>query len=695
MNCNKCGSIIPDNSQFCAFCGASIELAEVDVEKTAVYEPVKDVAQTQVFTPQTPAPKEKKKSKKGLIIGIIAAVLALLAAAAAVFFFVFKNNKKDIKVPLIYYSENKLYATKELKENEDAFEVCSDYAGDYKLTSDNKYIVYTQNLQEHGSEEEGLYYTSDLYYRELFSKKSEPVLLARGISDMRAVAGSVDAVYYEKNDAIYKTDKQLNTDKLIDDAFVVEINLKSGRMLSASSNYASDAQSEYAEDNELNLIDLNTNKVYPISSKTINYNWNSDLSKVYFIENGTLYCSDAMGNREKISESNNVSEFYYCENCVYYTVLDKTFTYLDLVDDPEKKADEKMEEPKFEDYAPNQDDFVKNEHDDILDEDISVIDYEAFERAQEKAIKDYDAAYTKYLAYKNRETARDMLEKEGDTSFQTYSLYVYNGSNKKLCSDVSNFAPISNTANKSCDKAIIYTYKTALDKLSKLDILKVAKPEQVTDNIEKQIVYKQYVVSGETLSYFNTNSSSYYTYVLAFDENSGVYLASGSKDEYEGNIDLYTFKEGQSFKQAQIIANECSSYFYIGGKLAFIDDFNEKSASYTLHYDGGKINDVSGQVLVPEEQDGSFYYATDYNEKTNLSTVYRYKDKKVQKIADDVMFTYTTFGIYNGNYLYLTDYDTNDFCGTLICQNDDGKFEVAKRIRGIDNVNMNFTGDYE
>lgn len=694
MNCNKCGSIIPNDAMFCAFCGAPIEATPAVEEKTAVYEPVKTIPAEPASPVQSPAPQKPKKSKKGLVIGIIAAVLALLAAAAAVFFFVFKNRNKELKVPLIYYTENKLYATEEVKENEEAFEVCTDYAGDYKLTSDNKYIVYTQNLQEHGSDEEGLYYTSDLYYTELFNKKFEPVLLAKGISDVRAVSGAVDAVYYEKNDAIYKTDKQLNTDKLLDNAYIVEMNLKDGRILSVSGNDYDEESGEMPA-SEISMIDLNENKVYPISSSTVNYNWSDDLSKVYFLENGTLYCSDAKGNREKISDGNNVNEFYYCEDCVYYTVIDKTFSYLDLVADPEKKADEKMKEPKFEDYAPKQEDFVKTEHDDILDEDISVIDYEAFEKAQTKAIKDYDAAYTKYLASQNRKTAREMLEKEGDSSYETYSLYLYNGSNKKLCSNVSSIAPIITTKNKGCGKAIIYCFKTPLDKLKKLDILKVTKPEEVTDYIEKQIVYSQYIASGETLTYFNTNSSSYYTYIMAYDESEGVYLASGSKPEYEGGYDLYTLKDGESFKQAKIVANECSNYFYIGGKMGYFNDFNEKSASYTLHYDGGKIDDVSGQILLPTQEDGSFYYSTDYNEKTNLSTVYRYKDKQVQKIADDVMFSYSTFGIYDGKYLYVKDFDVNDFCGTLICKGDDGEFELAKRIRGIDNVNMTFAGEYE
>ncbi len=689
MNCNKCGSNIPDGAQFCAFCGASVETPAPEVEKTAVYEPLKEEA---VQTDPSPAPKKAKKSKKGLIIGIIAAVLVLIAAGAALFFFAFKDNNKDTKVPLIYYTENELYATKKLKENAKPFEICTDYAGNYMLTSDNKYVVYTQNLQEHGNEEEGLYYTSDLYYTELFNKKFEPVLLAKGISDIRAVTGVTGAVYYEKDDAVYRTDAQLNTDKLIDNAYVVEINEKSGRMLTATT--ASEGNDELS-DTELNLIDLNSNKVYPITSKTLNYNWNSDLSNIYFVENGTLYCADAMGNREKISEKDNVNEFYYCEDCIYYTTLDKTFSYLDLVNDPEKKADEKITEPKFEDYAPKQKDFVKKEIDDVQNKEVSFVDFEAYEKAQEEAIKKYDEAYTKYLAAQNRINTREMLENEGNTSLQTYSLYVYNGSVKKLCSDVSSIAPITNTKNKGCGKALIYTYHTAVNKLNKLDILDVAKAEDVIEYIENQLSYDQSVASGEMLSYFNTNSSSYYTYVMAYDENSQVYLASGSKEKYEGAFDLYTFKEGQSFKQAEIIANNCSNYFYIGGKLAFFTDFNEKSASYTMHYNGGKINDVSGQVLIPESDDGSFYYATDFNEKTNLSTVYKYKDKQVQKIADDVMFTYSTFGVYDGKYLYLTDYDTNGFCGTLICQSEEGKFEVAKRIRGIDNVGVQFTGDYD
>ena len=692
MNCNKCGSNIPDGTQFCAFCGASVEVPETDMEKTAVYEPVKEVPAEPSEQAQTPVEQKAKKTKKGLVIGIIAAVLVLLAAAAAVLFFVFKNNNKHLKTPLIYYSETKLYATDKLKEDAEAFEVCTDYAGDYQITPDNRYIFYTQNLQEHGSEEEGLYYTSDLYYRELFSKKSEPVLLAKAISKLSAVSSTFGAVFYEKDDAVYRTTLLLKTDKIVDNAYVVEINETNAKMLVAS---VATNDGKSLSESEVSMVDLNTNKVHQIAAAASNYTWSSDLSKIYFTENGALYCSDALGNSDKISENNNVNEFYYCEQCVYYTVLDKTFTYSDLANYPEKKADEKLEEPKFEDFAPNQDDFVKTEKDEVTGEEINVLDYDALEKAQKEAAQEYDDAYTEYLRAQNRINANKMLENEGETAIQSYSLYMYNGANRKLCSNVSSIAPITNTKNKACGKALVYTYNTPIEKLEKLDILKVEKAEDVANFIEKQIVYDQSVASEEKLTYFNTNSSSYYTYVIAFDDNADVYLASGSKDQYEGKFDLYIFNEGESFDKAEVIANECSNYFYINGKIAYMNEFNEKSASYTLHYNGGKINDISGQVLIPEFEDGSFYYATGYNEKTNLSSVYKYKDKKVQKIADNVMFTYSTFGIYDGNYLYLTDFDTDSLCGTLTCQGEDGTFELATKIRGFDNANMLFTGNYE
>ena len=689
MNCDKCGSNIPEGAQFCANCAATVEAPAPDAEKTAVYEPIKSEPEQSV---QSEAPKKAKKSKKGLIIGIISAVLVLLAAAAAVLFFVFKNNNKEIKTPLVYYTENKLYATQQVKENHEAFEVCTDYAGDYKITSDNKYIFYTQNLQEHGTEEEGLYYTSDLYYRELFSKKSEPILLAKAISKLSAVSDVFDSVYYEKDGAIYKTNRQLKTNKLLDNAYVIEINETSSKMLVAS-DAVNDGKS--LSESEVNMIDLNTNKVYEISSKALNYAWASDLSKVYFVENGALYCSDAIGNSQKISEKNNVNEFYYCEDCVYYTVLDKTFTYSDLVDYPEKEADEKLTEPKFEDFAPKQEEYIKKETDDVTKQQISVLDAEAFEKAQQKATEDYDKASTEYLRAQNRINTNEMLEEAGDTALQSYSLYMYNGANKKICSNVSTIAPINNTKNKGCGKALVYTYNTPVDKLAKLEILDVKKVEDITNYIKQQVVFDQSIASYEKLTFFYTDSTSYHTYVIAYDENADVYLASGKKRESDEKCDLYIFNEGQSFNQAEVIANDCSNYFYINGKIAYLNEYNEKTASFTLHYDGGKINDMSGQVLIPEYEDGSFYYATGYNQKTNLSTVYKYKDKKVQKVAENVMFTYSTFGTYDGNYLYLTDYNTNDFCGTLICQGEEGKFEVATKIRGIDNVNILFTGQYE
>ena len=689
MKCSNCNQQIPENAQFCAFCGAMV--SNNPYEKPVL--PKNNIAQAYVPV-QAGGADKPKKSKKGLIIGLSAGFLVLVLAVAAVFVIISKNKNTEIKVPFIYYSENKLFACEELKEKSEAFEVCSDYAGDYRLTSDNKYIVYTRNMTEHETYDEGIYYTYDLYYRELFNEKESGVLLAKGISELETVIGSADAVYYEKNDAVYKTDKQLNTDKVIDSAYIVEINEKSGRMLTSTDNINYDGDNEYVQDNELNIIDLKTNKVQKIASKATNYIWNEDLSLFYFVENGALYSSNPNGEKNKISEKDNVKDFYLAKDGVYYTVLDKNFTYLDLVNYPERQSDVKMSEPKFEDYAPKQEDFVKEEYDDVLEETIQVIDYEAYEKAQEQANKKYDSDYTKYLQAQNRMTAREMLEEAGKTDIETFSLYLYNGTNKKLCSDVSSIAPILNTKNENCGRILVYSYKTPVAKLKKPDIIKVKEAEEVTDFAQKQLVYNQSVVSAENVTFFNTNSDKYYTYVMSYNENNGEYIASGSKDEYEGKMDLYTVKDGDSFKQATLIASKCDNYFFIGDKMAYFDSFNEKSAAYTLHYNGGKINDVSGQILIPEAADGSFYYATDYDEETKLSTVYMYKDSQVCKIADDVMFTYESFGVYDGNYVYLTNYDTNDYCGTLICQTEDSKFEVAAKIRGIDNTGMLYAGAY-
>ena len=254
MYCKKCGANIPDDAQFCAFCGAVA--GQESAEKTDAYENVysgapieedkPDIQNNKQFDDTAVAPQvanaqsqpydnsqvqpsagvgeKPKKSKTGLIIGIVAGVVVLALAIAAVFIIISKNKNKEVDVPLIYYSENKLFACDELKEKSEAFEVCSNYAGSYKLTSDNKFIVYTQNMTEHETYDEGTYYTYDLYYRELYNEKQPEVLLAKGITNLDTVLGSVDAVYYEKNDAVYKTDNQSNTDKVIDDAHIVEVN---------------------------------------------------------------------------------------------------------------------------------------------------------------------------------------------------------------------------------------------------------------------------------------------------------------------------------------------------------------------------------------------------------------------------------------------------------------------------------------
>ena len=133
----------------------------------------------------------------------------------------FGGKKEETTKPMVYYTDSRLFVVQSLGSDEaKTFEVTNDYGGDYKLSEDSKYIVYTTDREEHTDEDNATSYTYNIYYKEIGNEKDEGTLVAKNVSTIEAVIGSIDKIIYAKDGNVCATDANGETEKLISDANV-------------------------------------------------------------------------------------------------------------------------------------------------------------------------------------------------------------------------------------------------------------------------------------------------------------------------------------------------------------------------------------------------------------------------------------------------------------------------------------------
>lgn len=269
MKCPNCNAENENNSKFCTSCGSPIpqptangssyEGAQYPPQAQNQYVPVgsseaqgapyqqqqpqyqpPQQAQQQQYQP-TPVPAvqpyqvqpstdtgngndgkpKKQKSKKGVKIAIGVIVAAIVIAVVVLLIVLFGGKKEETTKPMVYYTDSRLFVVQSLGSDETkTFEVTNDYGGDYKLSEDSKYIVYTTDREEHTDEDNATSYTYNIYYKEIGNEKDEGTLVAKNVSTIEAVLGNIDKIIYAKDGNVCATDANGETEKLISDANV-------------------------------------------------------------------------------------------------------------------------------------------------------------------------------------------------------------------------------------------------------------------------------------------------------------------------------------------------------------------------------------------------------------------------------------------------------------------------------------------
>ena len=136
MFCPKCGSLLPDGTEFCGSCGARMQEEMIESESTGS----SSFGEERTELPNPPLPKTHNRSKK--VISIVAAVALLIATFGAVSYF--RNSKKP---RFVYASNDSLYYMDDLEFEgvEFADEDLELWYGVERFSEDGKYFYYMTN----------------------------------------------------------------------------------------------------------------------------------------------------------------------------------------------------------------------------------------------------------------------------------------------------------------------------------------------------------------------------------------------------------------------------------------------------------------------------------------------------------------------------------------------------------------------
>ncbi len=735
MVCHNCGTQLPEGTNFCFSCGAKVEpvqngemdeLFGMDFEETVVLTDKPSPA----FVPNEPEPinaspvpvnvnpvpvnvnpmpinvnsepmvqnyyqdnfqqnpvnvKTKKKGGKKALIAVLAVILVAILGVGA--YFVITNlPEKKTEAPFVYVSGEDLYVCKTLNEKEEPVHITDSFADLFIISKDSKHILYSERNSK--SSESDYDYEYDLYYKEIFNEKDEGTLIAKNVSSTYTLDENLNKIIYLKNDKIYYGEPKGEFEKVASDVYIRYLDTDSSKAI--CSHYYSDEDDYDKSYYEVGIIDFtDEHPEYDILIKSCkDFNCKSDCSEIFYTDNDKLYSLKPGEDKQKISDE-KINYFYVTEKGVYYTVNTDEITYYDMVDDKYAESDKKLVEPKWEDFEVDSEKYYKEVYNDYWEEYEEVFDYDAYYAARDKAQENYQKAWKNYDQAEYRNELRESLSERIITS--CYDVYYYDGTeSNKVFENADNFYYISdlNGLNTAYRARVI---STAVADMKKIAIDDVNYYDDIYDSFVKQAEYKDFVTSNGSNTELETDDDISAVYV---DSKAGeYYLFTKAKKSKKEIYDFYTLKIGSTFAEATLVAEDCNGFMMIGGEPNYYDSYDEDDYTCTVYLsDKEKIDDVY-DLMVETDGDGAIYYSTDYDKKTYGSTVYKFKDGEKEKIGDDIYFSPNSFGIYDGKYVYITDFDIDDYEGTLMCKDGDETFKVDSGVKRFYNGNMEYCRD--
>lgn len=702
MFCKNCGAQVKDGASFCPKCGSRIAAAPVPNQmptqnsyqgQNSGTDPVYAfVAAGNRSVNQTVVNQKPKKAKKsGAKVAIIVLVALFLVAAIGIGAFLIINNlpAKKSKAPFAYVSGDNLYVMKSLTEDSKPVCISRDYADYAFFSDDGKYILYGEKGSNYEDE-----YKVDLYYKEVFNEKDEGRLVAKGVSHVFTVDDSLTKLIYEKNGNVYFGETLGEIKKIASDVSIYDFNADT--MLAVCSHYYrsyyDDYDEEYGGYYEVGLIDLNDdNPDYDmITDSCDDFVCSDDLTTLYFVENDSLYMSKRGESRDKISDDVVVNNVYSSPNGVYFTADGSEITFYDLVDDPYVESDKKIVKPEYRDYEVDREDYYETRYDEFFDEEYEYFDDEAYYEAVEKADEEYDEAYTKYLESMDRNQIRESFSSH--ILSYTQKVYYFDGSKSTLIfDDINSFYSMEKIGKGKKLAFRVNAFAKPVSEMKKTSIDNLYDEDEIRASFDDQVDFKTYVVIDGVSSELDTDDEIARAFYNS--DSDEIYLFTYDTAAKTMSYDFYTLNAGAPFSEANLIQANCQGFIMANGKAYYCDSYDEDYYTCTVHIDGiGSIDDVNS--VMSDSSDTAVYISTDYSDRTYESTVYRYKDGKKEKIGDDVFFRPWSFAVYDEKYVYITDVDSREYNGTLVCRDADKTFEIDSDVEYIVGGDMNYCGIY-
>ncbi|CAM3908306.1 zinc ribbon domain-containing protein [Cohnella lubricantis] len=727
MFCEKCGTRLNDQANFCASCGTPVQMRQepsdgsvtegevtAGVEATAAVEVTAAVEETAAASaavkmeepvrPESsafvdpavqpaaapklelpPLPEAGQPAKAALLKrpwfqATIGAVV-VAAAAAAVFFFVPLNGSGQNE-PLLIMSENELLlkasskaepisVSSEVSDDDELDEFSQEYIRYNpgiiaQLNDDKTKLFFLDRIKEDG--------TGSLYYREVKAKPSDDSVANKGTK----LASGVLFQYGSQ--------------------FTIANN---GKGIIYVKNYTVD------EGGKLSYHDLKNETV--IDSGVYDYWYSDDQSALYYTkqddEETILYFVTLQKPEDKTkvdSDIGYISDFDQDTAKIYYTKSDDkpsdtenssstmTLYSRELTQDRTKVLDgisfilsgidnnefyyttETRKEVSLaslvDDPLAQSDAAMKepvySDYQTVVQ--VPQTDYWTGETYYYDDIEtDYDALYDAYDAY-DAKLARDDLRQslQGETIEDiSYNLNLFSNGQSTLIASDYLNSPFNDLSSK----LIVYN-KNDRGSMNKLSLTDISSAEDVRaaydETLSESGVTYMSLGAIPDIEFGDEDTASWNYAISADGKQLYVIESTDSKDELV-SYDLGTGKP----ENRQVIDDEAASMTYIAdaGQMYYYKDVNDSGAGELYSRKNGTSQKIAFDVQAGQttiySDQNVVLYMTDYDEDDETGTLNMYQDQKSTKIANDIGLYFFTYG---SDLYYLNNYDSDDGNGDLI-----------------------------
>lgn len=673
--CKKCNAILEDDAKFCNNCGAKVD------ESSQCPKCGKQVSTEFEFClycgapVKTPKPaKVQKDPAKGklrrriILIAVIVAVIGIGCLTA----FTFLSSQK-YKEAFIYMKDGELNYTslKFIKPVEITRKFTSDdinniyynsrLNSDIKFSGNGKTVFYPEKIATDGI---------DLYYRNLNKKDSNGEKIDTGVR-IYMINKKGSLVFYTKGSDLYVNDLS-DKDKIDSDVQFFYINEDGSKLL----YYDTEGNIYYKKGKEdEDKIDSDSEIIYV----------SDNLDKMYYRKDENLYLWQEGEDKERILSGISEVLKIYDTGEIYYIKTEETEKKLaDFINDDRYATDATLQEPYepvypyYEDCRPDiaepaEPDYVNyNDYWGYIDWDAYYADYDAYsveiqnyntlwDSLYQEALSEYDQAYNVYedtYAEYSAKVFRDDLRAnlESETIILTNSiLYYYDKKDSTAITD-----SYSSYLDYSSDQPVLIYENFNQSELSKMNISEVVFFDDVRSYAQAAMASSTevYIAAGANTSTMKHNQGS------AFNVNKSgdtIYFYDDYEEE-EGYADLYEAKlNGTSFDEPVLYEEEVGYFSFL--KDSDILYYFKEVTDYMgdLYINKERIDyDVYTNYIWASGTPGSMLYYTDYDLDNWEGTLMLYNGKDAIEIADDV---YDCYAVNDKCVVYLQDYAMDEMIG--------------------------------